>query len=67
MVTAMFLKSSKVDIHTDITDMKLTFEDNQFREILSLGTNMANFAQLEEFSSFRPCVNVHYDPKAWWR
>ena len=59
--------STKVDINATISDMQITLEDNQFREMLSLATNMANFTQLEEFSSFRPSVNVHYDPKAWWR
>ena len=47
--------------------MALQIEDNQLRELIALQANMANFATLEESSTYRPEVPVSEDPKAWWR
>jgi hypothetical protein len=47
--------------------LAIQLEDNQLREFLSLQANMANFANLEESSSYRPEVPVMSDPRAWWR
>ena len=48
-------------------EISVQIEDKQFREIISLSVNMANFAKLEKFSEFRPQVGVRQDPKGWWR
>lgn len=48
-------------------EIRMAFEDRQFREIISVGTNMTNFAKLERFSEYRPKGEERRDPKAWWR
>jgi vacuolar protein sorting-associated protein 13A/C len=60
-------KTASGNVQIAISDIGISFEDRQFREAVSLGTNMSNFMQLEKFSGYRPQVPVHHDPAAWWR
>ncbi len=50
-----------------ISEISIALEDRQLREIISMATNMSNFAKLERFSEFRPHCSVFDDPRAWWR
>ena len=61
------LHKTKVSIKIEVSEVLLGFEDNQFRDFLLLSNNFSNFAQLEQFSMFRPKVRVHEDPRAWWQ
>jgi Vacuolar sorting-associated protein 13, N-terminal len=54
-------------VNLTVAVLAIQLEDNQLREFLSLQANMANFANLEESSSYRPEVPVMSDPRAWWR
>ena len=56
-----------VCVKIEISDIGINFEDNQFREVISLSTNIANFLHLEQFSMFRPTLSPSQDPRAWWR
>jgi vacuolar protein sorting-associated protein 13A/C len=56
-----------VDVNLNIGELSVYFEDNQFREVVSLATNMVNFTKLEEFSGYRPNTSPRDDPKGWWR
>jgi hypothetical protein len=58
---------AKANVKLFIKDISIAFEDRQFREIISMSINMANFAKLERFSEFRPTSSVWNDPIAWWR
>ena len=61
---------SRVCVKVEIPDISVNFEDKQFREILSLSTNISNFYQLETHSMHRPMfpVTSSSDSKrAWWR
>jgi vacuolar protein sorting-associated protein 13A/C len=60
-------KEFKGTVQLNIAEIAINFEDNQFREMVSLATNMTNFAKLEEFSSYRPKETVDVNPRAWWR
>lgn len=50
-----------------MSNIALSLEDRQLREIISMTTYMSNFAKLERFSEYRPTKIVAEDPKAWWR
>eukprot|EP01038_Epipyxis_sp_PR26KG_P013582 gene13582-18231_t len=57
----------KAGVKLIISDLSILLEDRQFREMISLASNMTNFAKLEKHSEFRPKSVVHVDPAAWWR
>jgi hypothetical protein len=50
-----------------ISELSISFEDRQFREIVSMQINMSNFAKLERFSEIRPKKSVWDEPLSWWR
>jgi hypothetical protein len=45
---------TKAHVQLTISEISVSFEDRQFREIVSLGTNIGAFAKLEAFSAYRP-------------
>ena len=61
------MNNMQVNMNINIPSIAICLEDNQVREFLSLGTNMSNFTNLEESSSYRPVVSAESDPRAWWR
>ena len=51
----------------NITTIQINLEDDQLRELICVSTNMLNFTNLEEISSFRPEVSILENPRAWWK
>jgi len=55
---------TKAHVQLTISEISVSFEDRQFREIVSLGTNIGAFAKLEAFSAYRPQVTGFDDAAA---
>jgi hypothetical protein len=56
---------TKAHVQLTISEISVSFEDRQFREIVSLGTNIGAFAKLEAFSAYRPqASDVHHHAAA---
>jgi hypothetical protein len=49
---------SEIKLTQIIDDISIVFEDRQYREIISLATNMGNFSKLEKFSKYRPLISI---------
>lgn len=50
-----------------VPSLKVTVEDAQLQGIIVLASNIGNFAQLAQYSKYRPSGTVSDDPRAWWQ
>lgn len=53
-------------VHVEVPNVEIIFEDRQYREIVSLISNVSNFFELEKFSKYRPNQSIKVAPRAWW-